>query len=69
MAVPKSDKDWEVDSAVDTLIRANDILNDKKLLPKIRQRFAEKQRALQETAAELKLETKVAAKQKEIRSK
>lgn len=63
------DKDWEVDNAVDALIRAQEILNDKKLMPKVKIAFKKKQQALAETAAELKLETKVAEKQKVMRNK
>lgn len=61
----KTEKDWEVDAAVDALIRANEILNDKALMPKIRIRFQEKMKALQETALELK----VSQKQQDIRKK
>ncbi|GAH57803.1 unnamed protein product, partial [marine sediment metagenome] len=38
----KVDK-WEVNSAVDTLIEAQKILNNKQLLPKVRRAFKEKQ--------------------------
>lgn len=65
MAVTKSDDEWEVDGAVDTLIKAQEILNDKKLLPKVKRAFTEKQRALAEAALELN----VAGKQRAIRQK
>ena len=59
-----SDK-WEIESAVNTLIDAQKILNDKKLLPKIRRAFKEKQRALAEAALELN----VSKQQRAIRNK
>ena len=65
MATVKSDDKWEVDDAVRTLIRSQEILNDKKLLPKVKRAFAEKQRALADAALELKVSTK----QKDIRNK
>ena len=50
--------EWEIDSDIDTLIRANDILNDETKLPKIKTRYAEKQKAMVDTAKQLNLETK-----------
>jgi len=60
--VAKIDK-WEINSAVDTLIEAQKIMNNKKLLPRVKRAFVEKQRAMAEAALELK----VAAKQKHMR--
>ena len=65
MAEIASTEKWEIDSAVDTLIEAQKILNDKKLLPKVRKAFKERQRALAEAALELKVSTK----QRDIRNK
>lgn len=65
MTAVDSKDDWKVNSAVDTLIEAQKILNDKKLLPKVRRAFREKQRALAEAALELK----VSEKQRAIRNK
>ena len=58
-------KKWEIEGAVDTLIRAQEILNDKKLLPCVRREFKKRQKALAETALELK----VAKKQRSMRDK
>ena len=60
----KIDK-WEVDNAVRTLIEAQEIMNNKQLLPRVKRAFAEKQRALAEAALELK----VAKTQKALRNK
>ncbi len=60
----KSDKEWEIESAVDTLISAQKILNDKKLLPKVKRAFKEKQRALQDAALELNVAEKQSAMRK-----
>ncbi len=65
MATTKKIDKWEIDSAVDTLIQAQKILNNKLILPRVRQAFKEKQRAL----AEVALELKVATKQRAIRNK
>ena len=58
MAKKEKYDEWEIDSDIDTLIRANDILNDKTKLPKIKVRYAEKQKAMMETAKQLNLEVK-----------
>ena len=65
MATVKKIEEWDVDQAVDTLIRAQEILNDKRLLPRVKRAFTEKQRALAEAALELK----VSKKQKTLRDK
>lgn len=65
MAKAKKIEEWEVDSAVDTLIKAQEIMNDKRLLPRVKRAFAERQRALQEAALELK----VTKKQNTLRDK
>lgn len=65
MATVESDDKWEVDSAVRTLVEAQEILNNKQLLPKVKLAFAKKQRALAEAALELN----VAGKQRAIRQK
>ena len=62
---PKKIEKWEVDSAVDTLIEAQKIMKDKRLLPKVKVAFAEKQQAMAEAALELK----VAEKQCALRNK
>ena len=56
---------WEIDQAVDTLIRAQEIMADKILFPRVKQAFAKKQRAMKEAA----LEFTVAAKQRSMRAK
>ena len=61
MAKEKYD-DWELDSDVDTLIKANELLNDGVKLPKIKKRFAEKQEALSDTAKQLALDCKICDK-------
>ena len=68
MAKRKIDE-YDVNYAVDTLIKAQEILNDKQMLPKVKKAFAKKQQALRETASELKLESKVAEKQKAMGDK
>lgn len=65
MAKPKKIDEWEVEQAVDTIIKAQEIMNDKRLLPRVKRAFVERQRALQEAALELK----VAGKQKALRNK
>lgn len=62
--MPKKIEEWEVNSAVDTLIEARKILKDKRLLPKVRRALAEKQRAMQEAALELKVGKRQAAMRK-----
>ena len=57
--------DFEVDNAVSTLVEAQRIMNDKKLLPKVQKKFAQKQKELAAAA----LEVKVAKKQREIGEK
>ena len=59
-------EDYEIDCDVDTLIKANELLNDKVKLPKIKKRFAEKQEALSDTAKQLALESKVKKNLKKI---
>ncbi len=61
----KKIEDYEVDQAVDTLVQARKILNDKRMLPRVRQAFADKQRDLAEAALELK----VSGKQRDLRAK
>lgn len=58
MAKKEKYDEWEIDSDIDTLIKANDILNDGAKLPKIKVRYAEKQKAMIETAKQLNLEIK-----------
>lgn len=58
MAKSKKIEEWQVNSAVDTLIEAQEIMNNKRLLPRVKRAFAEKQRALQEAALELKVSKK-----------
>lgn len=58
-------KKWEIEEAVSTLIRAQKILKDKKLLPAVKREFKRQQDALAETALELK----VAKKQRDMRKK
>lgn len=62
---PKSDEQWKIDSAVDTLVEAERIKNDKKMFPKVLKAFKRKLDELAKTA----LEVKVAKKQAEIRAK
>lgn len=65
MATVKKIEKWGVDQAVDTLIRAQEIMNDKRLLPRVKRAFTEKQRALAEAALELK----VAKQQRTVRDR
>ncbi len=58
MAKKEKYEDWELDSDVDAIIRVNELLNDEIKLPKIKARFAEKQKAMTEIAKQLDLETK-----------
>lgn len=60
MPEPRTKKidDWEVSSAVDTLIKAQEILKNKKLLPLVRREFKKRQEALAEAALELKVAKK-----------
>lgn len=59
-------EDYQVDSDVDTLIKANELLNDDMKLPKIKKRFADRQEALSDTAKQLALESKVKKNLKKI---
>jgi len=61
MVKAKNTEKWEIEGAVDTLIRAQEIMNDKQLFPKVKQAFIKKQRAMQETALELKITEKQSA--------
>ena len=61
----KSDEQWKIDSAVDTLVEAERIKSNKKLFPKVVKAFKRKLGELAKTA----LEVKVAKKQAEIRAK
>jgi hypothetical protein len=40
VAAPKTDRDWEVENAADTLIRAQAIFDDKKLLKAVEKLLA-----------------------------
>lgn len=57
MLEPRTKKidEWEVSSAVNTLIKVQEILKDKKLLPLVRREFKKRQDALAEAALELKV--------------
>ncbi len=61
----KNIEKWEVNSAVDTLIEAHEIMNNKPLYKRVKIAFAKKQRAMQEAALELQ----VADKQRAINKK
>lgn len=56
MAKHEDYEDYEIDSDVDTLMKANELLADDYKLTKIKKRFAEKQKALDETAKQLNIE-------------
>ena len=43
-SAPGVDRDWEVENAVDTLIRAEEIRNDAKLMKKVRPALARRQK-------------------------
>ena len=55
---PKKIDSWEIEQAVDTLIKAQEILKDKRLLPKVRVEFKKRMDALAEAALELNVVTK-----------
>ncbi len=57
--------DWEIGSAVDTLIEAQEILKDKKNLPRIEKEFKKRQDAMAEAALELQVAKKQKAMHKE----
>ena len=57
---------WEVQSAVDTLIRAEEIKNDSKLLSAVKRLMEEKVKATSEAAAKLKVEQKTSKKLKKV---
>ena len=59
-------EDREIDSDVNTLISANELLNDAVKLPKIKKRFAEKQEALKDVAKQLSVESKAKTNLKKI---
>lgn len=49
-SAPASNEDWEIDDAVRTLTRAQEIENDPKLMAKVKKRAAEKAKELTEVA-------------------
>ncbi len=58
MAKKEKYEGYQVESDVDTLIRANEILNDKSKLPMIKVEFKKRREALNDTTQQLNLETK-----------
>ena len=58
MAKKEKYEDYQVQSDVDTLIRANEILNDKSKLPMIKTEFKKRREALNDTTQQLNLEVK-----------
>lgn len=65
MPIAKSDEQWKIDSAIDTLIEAEKVKRDKKLFPKVKAGFKRRLREMEQAACEVK----VAQKQAEIRAK
>jgi len=61
MATPKAsagtDRDWEAESAADTLIRAAEIRNDKKLYAAAKKKLVEKAKAAQRATLEARART------------
>ena len=59
MATPKAsegtDRDWEAESAADTLIRAAEIRNDKKLYAAAKKKLREKAKAALRASTEAKV--------------
>lgn len=47
---PKTDRDWEIDDAVRTLTRAQEIESDAKMMAKVKKRAAEQAAELQQVA-------------------
>ena len=66
MAKKEKYEDWEINSDVETLVKANELLNDKVKLPKIKTRIAEKEKALNEAKQQLNLEEKTSERVKKL---
>jgi len=60
MTQPKADEKWEIESDARTLISAQEILNDKKKLPKVKIELARQAKAAAEAVKEAELHAKVA---------
>ena len=58
MAKKEKYEDYQVSSDVDSLIRANEILNDKSKLPMLKAEFKKRREALNDTTQQLNIEVK-----------